>query len=210
MEDVWTESARVDTDREDAARANVYPRRGLQSLGSLLPIRTLWPIADSSASLSSIQSPKQISTGAASPLTQSSLRPIKPSPPPLHFSLRLFPTSLPHHLLCGPVPQQKVLLMAGGPSASGPGLGANAPKSKLAGILMVSFAAFAGILFGYDTGTISGITAMKDWLRLFGSPTSDTVNHPTGYMITSSQQSLVTSILSAGTFFGKCHACRLS
>ena len=93
--------------------------------------------------------------------------------------------------------------MAGGPAASGPGLGANAPKSKFAGILMVSFAAFAGILFGYDTGTISGITAMKDWLRLFGKPTTDLVNHPTGYAITSAQQSLVTSILSAGTFFGK-------
>ena len=93
--------------------------------------------------------------------------------------------------------------MPGGPAASGPGLGANAPKSKLAGILMVSFAAFAGILFGYDTGTISGITAMKDWLRLFGKPTTDLVNHPTGYAITSAQQSLVTSILSAGTFFGK-------
>ena len=93
--------------------------------------------------------------------------------------------------------------MPGGPAATGPGLGANAPKSKFAGILMVSFAAFAGILFGYDTGTISGITAMKDFLRLFGQPTTDLTDHPTGYFITSSQQSLVTSILSAGTFFGK-------
>lgn len=93
--------------------------------------------------------------------------------------------------------------MAGGAVVSGSGVGANAPKSKLAGILMVSFAAFGGILFGYDTGTISGITAMKDWLRLFGKPATDLVAHPTGYMITSSQQSLVTSILSAGTFFGK-------
>lgn len=93
--------------------------------------------------------------------------------------------------------------MAGGPAASGPGLGANAPPSRLAGILMVSFAAFAGILFGYDTGTISGITSMKDWLRLFGTPTTDLASHPTGYYITSSEQSLVTSILSAGTFFGK-------
>ncbi|EKM50437.1 uncharacterized protein PHACADRAFT_263731 [Phanerochaete carnosa HHB-10118-sp] len=92
--------------------------------------------------------------------------------------------------------------MPGGPAASGPGLGANAPKSKVAGIVMVSFAAFAGILFGYDTGTISGITAMKDFLRLYGKPTTDFANHPTGYAITSAQQSLVTSILSAGTFFG--------
>lgn len=93
--------------------------------------------------------------------------------------------------------------MPGGPIAAGGGVGSTAAKSKLAGILMVSFAAFGGILFGYDTGTISGITAMKDFLRLFGKPTDDIANFPTGYRITSSQQSLVTSILSAGTFFGE-------
>lgn len=92
--------------------------------------------------------------------------------------------------------------MAGGPVATGAGIGANAPKSKLSGILMTSFAAFGGILFGYDTGTISGIKEMKDWLRTFGSPTTDLVTYPKGYMITSSQESLVVSILSAGTFFG--------
>lgn len=36
----------------------------------------------------------------------------------------------------------------------------SAPKNKLAGILMTAFAAFGGILFGYDTGTISGIKEM--------------------------------------------------
>ena len=66
-----------------------------------------------------------------------------------------------------------------------------------------SFAAFGGILFGYDTGTISGIKEMKDWLRTFGSPTTDLVTYPKGYYITSSQESLVVSILSAGTFFGQ-------
>ncbi len=93
--------------------------------------------------------------------------------------------------------------MAGGAVVTGSGLGANAPKNNIAGILMVAFAAFGGILFGYDTGTISGITAMKDWLRLFGEPTTDLDAHPTGYFITSGRQSVVTSILSAGTFFGK-------
>ena len=44
---------------------------------------------------------------------------------------------------------------------------------------------------------------MKDWLRTFGSPTTDLVTYPKGYMITSSQESLVVSILSAGTFFGE-------
>ena len=43
---------------------------------------------------------------------------------------------------------------------------------------------------------------MKDWLCTFGSTTTDLVNHPTGCMITTSQQSLVVSILSVGTFFG--------
>ncbi|KAJ8495810.1 hypothetical protein ONZ45_g4611 [Pleurotus djamor] len=92
--------------------------------------------------------------------------------------------------------------MAGGPAATGEGLGANAPKNKFAGILMTAFAAFGGILFGYDTGVISGVKEMKDWLRTFGHPTDDLVNHKTGYFITSSTESLVVSILSAGTFFG--------
>jgi len=92
--------------------------------------------------------------------------------------------------------------MAGGPVGGGGGIGANAPKKKFAGILMTSFAAFGGILFGYDTGTINGVKEMKDWLRTFGAPNTDLVHHPTGYAITSAQESLVVSILSAGTFFG--------
>ncbi|KAF8586328.1 MFS monosaccharide transporter [Ramaria rubella] len=92
--------------------------------------------------------------------------------------------------------------MPGGAIAKGDGIGANAPKNKLAGIFMVAFAAFGGILYGYDTGTIGGVQVMEDWLRTFGKPTTDLADHPTGFMITSSQQSLVVSILSAGTFFG--------
>lgn len=45
--------------------------------------------------------------------------------------------------------------MGGGPVASGEGLGANAPKNKFAGIAITSFAAFGGILYGYDTGESS-------------------------------------------------------
>ena len=59
------------------------------------------------------------------------------------------------------------------------------------------FAAFGGILFGYDTGVISGVQSMKNWLCVFGKPDASGV-----CAITSSQQSLVVSILSAGTFFG--------
>lgn len=62
------------------------------------------------------------------------------------------------------------------------------------------FSAFGGILFGYDTGIISGIKEMDSWLMQFGHPTNDPNSN--GYAITSSQESLVVSILSAGTFFG--------
>ena len=72
---------------------------------------------------------------------------------------------------------------------------------KLAGIAMTAFAAFGGILFGYDTGTIAGLMQMDDWLRTFGDAT-DSPDHPLGFYLPSSKESLVVSILSAGTFFG--------
>ncbi|KAF8429799.1 general substrate transporter [Tirmania nivea] len=60
------------------------------------------------------------------------------------------------------------------------------------------FAAFGGILFGYDTGTISGILAMDYWVKEFATSIG-TDGKP---YITASQSSLIVSILSAGTFFG--------
>lgn len=61
------------------------------------------------------------------------------------------------------------------------------------GIAVGLFAAFAGVLFGYDTGTIAGILAMDHVKETFPS----TPGH-----FTSSEQSLIISILSVGTFFG--------
>lgn len=87
--------------------------------------------------------------------------------------------------------------MAGGPVATSGGLGADSPKNKWSGILMTAFAAFGGILFGYDTGTIGGIIAMNNWLCTFGQGIP-----PNQCTITTSQKSLVVSILSAGTVFG--------
>lgn len=43
---------------------------------------------------------------------------------------------------------------------------------------------------------------MKAWLCLFGHKTTDLATYPTGCYITSSTESLVVSILSAGTFCG--------
>jgi SP family sugar:H+ symporter-like MFS transporter len=69
---------------------------------------------------------------------------------------------------------------------------------------MASFAAFGGILFGYDTGTIGGIIAMDDWLQTFGTyDSTGTLGLSTlGYYLPANDKSLVVSILSAGTFFG--------
>ncbi|KAF8263986.1 MFS monosaccharide transporter [Lactarius quietus] len=92
--------------------------------------------------------------------------------------------------------------MPGGPVDMSVAIGANAPKSKIAGILMTSFAAFGGILYGYDTGTISGLQQMPNWLETFGHHVPVSSTFPDGYGISSSQRSLVVSILSAGTFFG--------
>ncbi|THH07403.1 hypothetical protein EW145_g3413 [Phellinidium pouzarii] len=74
--------------------------------------------------------------------------------------------------------------------------------NSLASSWRASFAAFGGILYGYDTGIISGVQAMEDWLRTFGVPVAVSTTNPTGYMISTGQKSLVVSILSAGTFTG--------
>jgi MFS family permease len=72
------------------------------------------------------------------------------------------------------------------------------PGAAWPAIAVGLFVAFGGVLFGYDTGTIGGILAMPYWLKTFS----------TGYTldgkpaITSSQSSMIVSILSAGTFFG--------
>ncbi|KAK3192881.1 Plasma membrane low glucose sensor [Lecanicillium sp. MT-2017a] len=66
-------------------------------------------------------------------------------------------------------------------------------------IAMGFFVAFGGVLFGYDTGTISGIMAMRYWKDLFSTGYRD----PEGQLdVTTSQESAIVSILSAGTFFG--------
>jgi sugar porter (SP) family MFS transporter len=90
--------------------------------------------------------------------------------------------------------------MPGGAIATGNGLGGDErPSNPWPGILMAAFAAFGGILFGYDTGTISGVKVMGDWLCTFGHRRGPGFGN---CYITTSEESLVVSILSLGTFFG--------
>lgn len=68
------------------------------------------------------------------------------------------------------------------------------PGKSWPAILIGLFVAFGGVLFGYDTGTISGILAMKYWKKEFATEADGE--------LTSAEDSLIVSILSAGTFFG--------
>ncbi|TXT13283.1 hypothetical protein VHUM_00650 [Vanrija humicola] len=65
------------------------------------------------------------------------------------------------------------------------------------GLFLGAFASFGGFLFGYDTGYIAGLKEMPYFLSVYGTQQAD------GSMrLTSKTDSLITSILSAGTFFG--------
>lgn len=76
----------------------------------------------------------------------------------------------------------------------------DAVGSATPAIIIGLFVAFGGVLFGYDTGTISGILAMKYWRQLFST---GYINPADDYPdVTASQSSMIVSLLSAGTFFG--------
>ncbi|KAI9054103.1 hypothetical protein LZ554_001274 [Drepanopeziza brunnea f. sp. 'monogermtubi'] len=76
---------------------------------------------------------------------------------------------------------------------------ADVPGRSWPAIMIGMFVAFGGVLFGYDTGTISGILAMPFWQNRFSTGYRDVDGH---LNIDSEQTSLVVSILSAGTFIG--------
>lgn len=82
--------------------------------------------------------------------------------------------------------------------------------------LVVAFAAFGGIFFGYDTGWMGGVLGMDYFIKLYTDKEYPDVKFPglskddqqvkdyrkSEFVVPQWQQSLVTSILSAGTFFG--------
>ncbi|KAF9011200.1 general substrate transporter [Cyathus striatus] len=69
------------------------------------------------------------------------------------------------------------------------------PTNRYA-IQLAIFIAF-GFLFGYDIGVISGCLIMPDFIRRFGE-----VGPDGQFFLSSSRQSIITSLLSAGTFVG--------
>lgn len=71
------------------------------------------------------------------------------------------------------------------------------PGKSWPAIVIGLFVAFGGILFGYDTGTISGILAMPYFRKQFSTGTTGPDGNPD---LSASQTSAVVSILSAGTF----------
>ncbi|KAF5312723.1 hypothetical protein D9619_002694 [Psilocybe cf. subviscida] len=71
------------------------------------------------------------------------------------------------------------------------------PTNRYA-IQLAVFIAFAGgFLFGYDIGVISGCLIMPDFIRRFGQQDANG-----NFFLSSERQSIITSLLSAGTFVG--------
>ena len=72
--------------------------------------------------------------------------------------------------------------------------------------LMCAFAAFGGIFFGYDSGYINGVLAMRYFIHEFTGKAypgaGATEAEKAAFLIPSWRQSLIVSILSCGTFFG--------
>ncbi|KAL8694033.1 MAG: hypothetical protein Q9224_003644, partial [Gallowayella concinna] len=71
---------------------------------------------------------------------------------------------------------------------------------------MCAFAAFGGIYFGYDSGYINGVKGMAYFIHqqtgLDYPPAGATADEKKYFALESWRDSLITSILSAGTFFG--------
>lgn len=68
--------------------------------------------------------------------------------------------------------------------------------------VMCAFAAFAGVLFGYDSGYISSVLGMNEFKKQYGHPVPLSEDNPVGYDYYTWEKSLIVSILSVGTFTG--------
>lgn len=68
--------------------------------------------------------------------------------------------------------------------------------------LMCAFASFGGIFFGYDIGYISSVMAMPYFIHTFTGKPYPPATAADDFALSPSNASLITSILSAGTFIG--------
>ena len=68
--------------------------------------------------------------------------------------------------------------------------------------MMCAFAAFGGIFFGFDSGYINGVISMPYFIHTFGGLPYPPLTATSAFVIPAWRQSLIVSILSAGTFFG--------
>ncbi|PGH28023.1 hypothetical protein AJ80_00278 [Polytolypa hystricis UAMH7299] len=64
--------------------------------------------------------------------------------------------------------------------------------------VMCVFVSMGGFVFGYDTGQISGVLEMNDFLRRFGEPNPD----GSGYHFSNVRAGLIVAMLSVGTLIG--------
>lgn len=64
------------------------------------------------------------------------------------------------------------------------------------------FASFGGIYFGYDSGWVNGVLAMPYFIHRFTGMPYPPATPKTKFVIPAWRQSLIVSVLSAGTFFG--------
>jgi sugar porter (SP) family MFS transporter len=96
-------------------------------------------------------------------------------------------------------------MAAGGLAATADVSRIEAPVTMKA-YLMCAFASFGGIFFGFDSGYISGVMGMPYFIHLFTNipiPAADASEAvKLAFVLPAWQKSLITSILSAGTFFG--------
>lgn len=68
--------------------------------------------------------------------------------------------------------------------------------------LICAFAAFAGVLFGYESGYVASVLGMREFKKQYGHAIPVTEDNPIGYDYETWQKSLIVSILSVGTFTG--------
>ncbi|MCJ1461564.1 hypothetical protein MMC07_000161 [Pseudocyphellaria aurata] len=68
--------------------------------------------------------------------------------------------------------------------------------------MMCAFSAFGGIFFGYDSGYISGVMGMNYFIEHYENLPASLAGHEDKFVLAAWKKSLITSILSAGTFFG--------